>query len=484
MKFSVVVFSLTIFTFSVSAEIIYVDANGTGDYPTIQSAIDASQIGDQIILLPGIYTGTGNRDIDFLGKAIIVQSINPADPNIVAATIIDCNGTETEKHRGFNFHSNETENSILDGVTIINGTTEDSPFNGGGAIVCRYSSIPTIKNCILTNNTTGEWQGGGGIYCHAANPHIFRCTITNNTCGHSEGGGIYCLASNPIIESCVISKNSRGGIHCGGSSGSSPTIQNCLIVRNSGVGIQCDNVSNPKIINSTIYGNWGYSSGAIYSYAGCYIQIENSIIYGNYAYNWTTGKYDKLKQIQISDDQIKIDNSNIQGGKGGISNYMNEGEIIWGDGNIDTDPCFVDPCNGDYHLKSEGWRWDTDTNQWTWDNVTSRCIDAGNPGYSLGDEPTTLSVDPLHRFGVNKRIDMGAYGGTAEASMPPYGWALLSDIDNSGKVDFADFFYLVNYYLQEGENLNSDLNRDGAVNLEDLSLIALDWLKFTDWAED
>ena len=43
---------------------IYVDANGTGDYSTIQEAINGANDGDEIILLPGVYTGPGNRDID------------------------------------------------------------------------------------------------------------------------------------------------------------------------------------------------------------------------------------------------------------------------------------------------------------------------------------------------------------------------------------------------------------------------------------
>ena len=84
-----------------------------GDYPTIQSAIDNCNNGDVVIVSPGIYTGDGNRDIGFLGKAITVTSVDPNDPNIVAATIIDCQGTEIEPHRGFYFHNGEDENSVL-----------------------------------------------------------------------------------------------------------------------------------------------------------------------------------------------------------------------------------------------------------------------------------------------------------------------------------------------------------------------------------
>ena len=79
--------------------------------------------------------------------------------------------------------------------------------------------------------------------------------------------------------------------------------------------------------------------------------------------------------------------------------------------------------DGDYHLKSEGWRWDSVRGRWDYDDVTSRCIDAGNPGSSLENELLIIPSDPDNIWGENIRINMGAYGGTSEASMPPYNWS-------------------------------------------------------------
>jgi len=59
---------------AVSATIYVVNPQGTGDCPTIQAAVDAVMDGDIIELTDGTFTGDGNRDIDFLGKAIIVCS--------------------------------------------------------------------------------------------------------------------------------------------------------------------------------------------------------------------------------------------------------------------------------------------------------------------------------------------------------------------------------------------------------------------------
>lgn len=81
--------------------------------------------------------------------------------------------------------------------------------------------------------------------------------------------------------------------------------------------------------------------------------------------------------------------------------------------------------------------------------------------------------------GQNLRINMGAYGGTAHASMPPYDWALLADITNDGTVDFVDYAYLAAIYTDRDDQLPGDFDRDGDADLADLLLLAEDWLKQT-----
>jgi hypothetical protein len=118
-----------------------------GQYATIQAAINAAQSGDAVIVADGIYTGSGNRDIDFLGKAVTVRSAGgPAN------CIIDC---QPRYHRGYRFHSGEGALSILDGLTIRNGDAPEEPecIASGGGILCRDGSNPTIRNCWLLNNT-------------------------------------------------------------------------------------------------------------------------------------------------------------------------------------------------------------------------------------------------------------------------------------------------------------------------------------------
>jgi hypothetical protein len=151
---------------------------------------------------------------------------------------------------------------------------------------------------------------------------------------------------------------------------------------------------------------------------------------------------------------------------------------LGGIGNIDDDPLFVDPNTDDCHLKSAGWRWDTKRHRWHYDETTSQCIDAGNPGSPLNDELLSMPDDELIPWGINLRINMGSYGGTSEASMPPYDWALLGDIDNDGVVDFKDFALQLQYWMGIENQQPGDLDRNGVVDAADVAPLAADWLKY------
>ena len=148
------------------------------EYPNIQAAIDACSDCDVVIVSPGTYTGPGNRDIDFLGKAITVRGIDPNSPAVVASTIIDCQNAG----RGFNFQSGEERDSILEGLTITNGYASDA----GGGVLCYYSS-PTIRYCTIKQCTT---EYGGGLLSSCGSPKIIHCLFTGHQANQDGGGKI------------------------------------------------------------------------------------------------------------------------------------------------------------------------------------------------------------------------------------------------------------------------------------------------------
>ena len=140
--------------------------NVPADQPTIQAGIDTAQNGDIVLVDDGIYKGEGNVNIDFKGKRITLKSKNGVDK-----TIIDC---ETNfDTRGFIFQNNETNDTVLDGFTIINGLHE----RGSG--IHLNAASPTIKNCVIDG--IGVNRDGAGISCFQSNPIITDCTITRNS---------------------------------------------------------------------------------------------------------------------------------------------------------------------------------------------------------------------------------------------------------------------------------------------------------------
>jgi len=112
--------------------------------------------------------------------------------------------------------------------------------------------------------------------------------------------------------------------------------------------------------------------------------------------------------------------------------------------NIHADPLFADPNAGDYRLKSQAGRWDPAAGTWLQDGATSPCIDAGDPMSPIGREP----------FPNGGFVNLGAYGGTAEASKSWFGGPvcetiIAGDINGDCKVDFADLSILVLHWSAE-----------------------------------
>jgi len=412
------------------ARIITVDDHGPASFNNIQAAIDDSNDSDTVLVADGTYTGDGNRDINFWGKAVTLRSENGPEK-----CIIDCQGSETQPHRGFRFYNVEDSNSILDGFTIRNGY---DPVSGGG-ILC--SSSPTIQNCIITNNRTRD--DGGGIMCDVASPTIRNCIITKNIAEVWEGGGIRCRSCRGVIlDNCLITENSArygGGI---GSSGDNFT-----------------NFVDIIVTNCTFSANSAqYGGGAVHVGDGSQPSIVNCILWGDtalYGPEITLEGFFPLSFLYVSF-------SDVQGGENDVYGH----HLYWGPGNINVDPCFADPCNGDYHLKSQAGRWDANGGRWMKDEVTSLCIDAGNPGCPVGDEPNDVN---------NIRINMGGYGGTSEASKSPADWAILADLTNDRIIDFNDLDVFVQYWLQTGQCIPGDLNRNQSVDFRDFAIFGQQW---------
>lgn len=278
-----------------------------------------------------------------------------------------------------------------------------------------------------------------------SSPQVSHSTFARNWA--EDGGGGICnyYSSNPKITNCIFSDNS--------------TADNGGAMKNY--------ESRPMLANCTLYGNWAESAGGgVWNGPASSVDLANCILWDNSDSNGVH------EAAQIADTQGEgtstISYCCVHGWTGTLN----------GTGIISTDPRFVDPENDDYHLKSQGWRWDRLRRRWHYDQVTSPCIDAGNPGWPLGDEPVAVPDDPDNVWAINLRIDMGAYGGTAEASMPPHDATVLADITNDGFVTARDFAVCAQFWMTTGDKLPADLNRDKLVDIADVVLLTKDWLKY------
>lgn len=248
------------------------------DHPTIQAAIDAASNGVRIRVFPGVY----NERIDFKGKAIEMVSIDPCNPTVVEATIINgIPGGST-----VTFKSGEGSNTILNGFTIRNGVAPQ----GGGVLI--QNSSPKLQNLIITDNHAT--LAGGGISSINGSPELDRVFFVNNTAGF-RGAGMYVRGGSDQarIERTYFYDN-HANILAGG-----------LFLENS----------NATVFKTTFDANTAGSLGGAMYVIGGSPTIELSSILDNHV----TAAESKGGGIYVRDSTLTITESEINENTAGMS---------------------------------------------------------------------------------------------------------------------------------------------------------------------
>ncbi len=278
----------------------------------------------------------------------------------------------------------------------------------GGAIYCcaLYSGFSKIQiiNSKITNNYAGC---GGGIALKFSSVILRNSYISHNISGY-YGGGIYCrnsyLTSGSVIESNTISHNfaTREG---GGIYGQSLELSNSLIYFNiaeDGGGIYSEGNSN--IINCTLSENIAQlKGGGLFCTDSEMSEVQNCIL-------WNNNALEEGNEIALLaywyvipwnfvyvPANIDLRYNNIEEGYDGISLYF-EGSTpqypifynITYCYNLDSDPLFINPENGNFRFFSD-----------------SPCINAGTPD-TLGLNIPEYDLDGNQKI-YDGRIDMGCY---------------------------------------------------------------------------
>jgi hypothetical protein len=431
---------ILILTIAVWAQaVIYVRLAG-GDYNNFQAAVNAAITagGTQTIMVgDGTYQGAGNYNIliDTDGINLTIESEHgPSN------CIVNANGLG----RVFDLRNvNVADRVVIRGFTVRNGIAPDN-FGGGG--IYNHNSILTVENCYIINNRSTK---GGGIYTGgvAGSLILNDSIVADNVCTSSSGGGGMQINTNASVTAtnCVFRNNSvpSPNMHAGCMYISSCDVdfKNCIFEGNSAYGsggVFYVIGSNFDLTNCTFIGNACTGNGGVgFVTEGLYtttMNVKNCIFRNNDAvgsgdtfYIIATPAQDATVNYSYSDINASLQSIGGTGAKNDLG------------GNINIDPRFAQDgywdagvwVSGDYHLMSMIGRWNPISGKWVIDAEQSPCIDAGNPSDSVGDEPAGYN---------GSRINMGAYGGTAQASKSPYCLGTLTaDLNNDCYVNILDF---------------------------------------------
>ncbi len=387
-------------------------------------------------------------------------------------------------------HSQGASHLMMDECMVVSNASRGD----GGGLYMEDEGEATLSNCRID----GNWSGGdgGGALLGGCSVVFTGCSISQNKAKY--GGGLYRSGGPAELVDCVLRENvasrsggailNRGTIHgvnCGflsnkaahggvivmSGSDAVATLSNCVLTGNAAGGtggVALTEYAQVELLNCTVLGNRAPKGRSILAST----PAKTGILPRGRVHLTNCVVSDGGDEIWNDHGAVTIQYTDLPGGQKAV--HDPDGTITWGPGNIDADPCFADAgrwdpngtpddpnddffVEGDYHLKSQAGRWDPAAGSWVTDDVTSPCIDAGDPNSPIGEEP----------FPNGGRVNMGAYGGTGEASKsyfdgPVCTTIIAGDINGDCRVDFADLQILVSHWLEKGESagiMDSDIRK-------------------------
>jgi hypothetical protein len=351
--------------------------------------------------------------------------------------------------------------STLDGVTVTRAVAHN---RSGGGVSCAQHGF-TARNCTFLENYAED--EGGGVRSSHRTIYLLNCRFVRNEslwCGgglsnergtvvvkdcefldnHAAngGGGIYHESGFALFVHCLFRGNSSrdgsGAIQSSGWLG----LRYCTFADNRGqadAGAVACHADDAEIDHCLFYNNSARDEGAIFVGGGSHLSMDHSTLSRNFTTQGPAGgiycqrPYHDPTAGYVPGGTLTARNC-IFWGNHILHGILVDGQVMpyldqinaepnaatvryccvlgWtpqygGTRNTGADPLFAAPDQNDFHLKSQAGRWDAASLTWATDEVTSPCIDAGDPTDPVADEPQPNGG----------RVNMGAYGGTWEASI-------------------------------------------------------------------
>lgn len=334
------------------------DITGTGTisnpYKTIQKGINVSSNGIIVTLLDGTYSGSGNVNVTLQGKQITIQSQNGP-----LSTSIDCN----QNGRAFMVNQGETMNTVIKGITIMNGKTNSAPNGYGSAIFVEDNSGISIKDCFFRSNTQGSIQLGD-TEVSGPQSKIENCAFIGNI-----EGCIHASKKSFMVETCLFINNTGSGGLVGNGHVANPAqeYKNCVFVCNSGSTVA--GINHGKVISNSLFISNTTNLGVVYAgtnWSGMNT-IDHCSFYNNTCSYYNSNWYDHVGAAKSSIFYPGDARNHVSGKQSDIPFTKCLGGNIPGNGNISGDPKFVDPAGFDFALQS-----------------SSPCIGTGEGGTNMG----------------------------------------------------------------------------------------------------
>ena len=410
---------------------------------TLQGVFEVAGPGERIILKPGLYKGS----LTPLTQNLLIQSIDPKDADIVASTLIASPLQIT----------GQSSNVEFNGLTFATETAGAAQVSEQAFVNC------TNANAMFTHCRFVE---------HNMMPLMaYNATLTLRHCEFSRNSGLVGAAfaqdSDLLMENCLITHNFDNGYSQALTLvSSSPDTQTTLI--------NCTIANNDSDAVSILAGQLDIDYVPAILQDGGSLVVTNSILWDSnpLIFQLLDDGYTSHTWITYSNLSDTADTTHPNWfGLGNIS--LNPGFVALGSQPGNTSEAYVP---GDYHLLSEAGRWDMLQDAWVQDTTTSQSIGAANPAWPAHDPN-----------GAGTRLNLGAYGNTAQASQAPDNWSLVGDLTHDGIVNALDETAFTQHQSNSLTSaaylgaLPGDLDQDGDMDAEDLQILQSQLGQTTPW---